>query len=168
MWIVVKQSVSSAGERKTVPRCCQNKSLSFKIKELQKDELKGKNKVNKCLCAPCYNWIIWSSLVRSGSIVSVLGKAEISWRGPAYITCRVPGRCAGLSSGGGRGLFWLLANGGSEFNLKEWLGSPQGSCGQMGDFSPAPPQLKSFVLLPAKTQTPTQVLLAMSSSPLGL
>ena len=64
--------------------------------------------------------------MRSGSIVSVLGKAVISWRGPAYITCRVPGRCAGLSSGGGRGLFWLLANRGSEFNLKECLEAPQG------------------------------------------
>ena len=48
----VKQSVSSAGERKTVPRSCKNKSLSFKIKELQKDELKGKNKVTNICVLP--------------------------------------------------------------------------------------------------------------------
>ena len=42
--------MSSASERKTVPRSCQNKSLVFKIKELQKGERKGKNKqTNVCV-----------------------------------------------------------------------------------------------------------------------
>ena len=68
-----------------MPRSCKNKSLSFKIIELQKDELKGKN---KGLCAPCYNWIVWSSLVRSGSIVSVLEKQRFHVEGLLILPCR--------------------------------------------------------------------------------
>ena len=50
-----------------------------------------------------------------------VGKAQISGRSGIYYL-----RYDGLSSGGGRGLFCLLANRGSEFNLKEWLEAPQG------------------------------------------
>ena len=49
---VQKQSVSSAGERKTGPRSCKNKSLKFKIKAWQKDELKGKMKVTNVCVLP--------------------------------------------------------------------------------------------------------------------
>ena len=79
--------MSSAGERKTVPRSCKNKSLSFKIKALQKDELKSKNKVtNVCECS----LLQLDRLEEPGEVLvesSVYWEeAEISCWGPAYNT----------------------------------------------------------------------------------
>ena len=164
IYLWVKQSVRSAGERKTVPWAYQNKSQAFKIKELQKDELNGRNELNKCLCAPCYNWIVWSGLVRSVSIFSAVEKAQISRQNCLYNL-----RYDGPSSGGGSGLFWLSANGWSEFNFKEWLGAPQGSCGSPGNVFPSRGTTQislekshigqAFVFSLQNTQTPTSTTL---------
>ena len=48
----MKQSVSSAGERKTEPRSYQNKSLSFKIKVTKKMNLKVKIKLRNVCVLP--------------------------------------------------------------------------------------------------------------------
>ena len=56
----------------------------------------AKNESYKRLCAPCYNWIVWNSLVRSGSIVSLLEKQRIQVGGSLII----PSSCLFA--------FWLL------------------------------------------------------------
>ena len=93
--------MSLAGERKTVPRSCKNKSLSFKIKALQKDELKGKNKVTNVCVLPVTTGSSGGAWWGSCWIVSVLeksrdfmlraclyylvGETALSWGGPWVI-----------------------------------------------------------------------------------
>ena len=97
--------------------------------------LKGKKwKLQTFVSAPFYKWIVLRSLVRFLLNRQCSGKSR-DFRLGASLYYLV-GETA-LSWGGGRGSFWLLANGGSEFNLKEWLGSPQGSCEHWRGFSPA-------------------------------
>ena len=94
---------------------------------------KMKWKLQTFVSAPFYKWIV---LRKPGEVWfnrQFVGKAEILGRGLLILPCRWDGPFLR----GGRGSFWLLANGGSEFNLKEWLGSPQGSCEHWRGFSPA-------------------------------
>ena len=87
-------------------------------------------KINyKRLCAPFSSWIIWGNLERSAPVFSA-GKKHRSQGKAVFI------RYDGLSSGGAGGFFWLSANGGSGFNLKEWLEEPQGSLLPQGSVSP--------------------------------
>ena len=145
LWIRWKQSVSSAGERKTVPRSCKNKSLSFKIKALQKDELKSKNKVTNVWCAPCYNWIVWSSLVRSGSIVSLLEKQRFHVGGLLIIPCRWDGPL--LRGAVGHFVSWPM-EGQSSTSRSGW-GHHRGPVSTGGVFSSGG-KLNSFVSFPSE------------------
>ena len=95
--------------------------------------------------------VAWWGLVQSSVHWE---KAEISVGGLLLL----PGRCDCPSSGGGHGLFCLFANGGSEFNLKEWLGSPQGSCGLWGIFLQQGDNLNPLSNFPPKYSVPNTAL----------
>ena len=95
--------------------------------------LKEKNESYKRLCAPCYNWIVWNSLVRSGSIVSLLEKQRIQVGGSLIIPSRWDGPL--LRGAVGHFVSWPM-EGQSSTSRSGW-GHHRGPVSTGGGVSPA-------------------------------